>query len=194
MRLQGFAAETHGHRMTYNSRRQRTAWEFVPIAADEPQVVVQTVGRAHQKGGTSVAVRIEVSEEISRPVAVVFRFFADDHVRNHPRWDPYIELWRDSDEPIGVGTIIHRRNSRSGTPIEGTMQVVEYQPNRVIGMITRDGSMEIPGRATFEEAGEGRTRLTLIVDMPIDESMKEPVTGTVQESLQNIKELIEKET
>ena len=140
-----------------------------------------------------MAIRIEVSEEIDRPVPVVFRFFADDHVRNHPRWDPYIELWRASDEPIGVGTIVQRRNSRSGTPVEGTMQVVEYEPNQAFGMITRDGPMEIPGRAIFEDAGEGRTRLTLTAEMPLDESMKEPITGSVRQSLQNIKELIEKE-
>lgn len=140
-----------------------------------------------------MAIKIEVSEEIDRPVPVVFRFFADDHVRNHPRWDPYIELWRDSDEPIEVGTIIQRRNTRSGTPVEGTMQGVEYEPNRAFGVITRDGPMEIPGRATFEEAGQGRTRLTLTADMPIDESMKEGITGMVRQSLHNIKELIEKE-
>lgn len=141
-----------------------------------------------------MAIRIEVSEQIDRPVPVVFKFFADDHVRNHPRWDPYIELSRDSDEPIGVGTIIRRRNSRSGTPVEGTMQVVEYEPNQAFGMITRDGPMEIPGRATFEDVGEGRTRLTLTAEMPLDESMKEPITGSVRQSLTNIKELIEKET
>ena len=141
-----------------------------------------------------MAVRIEVSEEIDRPVPIVFTFFADDHVRNHPRWDPYIELWRHSDEPIGVGTIIHRRNSRSGTVVEGTMEVVEYEPNRAFGMITRDGPMEIPGRATFDEVSEGRTRLTMRTEMPIDESMKDPVTGSVQQSLRNIKELIETET
>ncbi len=141
-----------------------------------------------------MAVRIEVSEEIDRPVPAVFKFFADDHVRNHPRWDPYIELWRDSDEPIEVGTIIHRRNSRSGTPVEGTMEVVEYEPNQAFGMVTREGPMEIPGRATFEEVSEGRTRLTLRAEMPIDESMKDPVTGSVQQSLRNIKELVEAET
>jgi Polyketide cyclase / dehydrase and lipid transport len=141
-----------------------------------------------------MAVRIEVSQEIDRPVSVVFKFFADDHVRNHPRWDPYIELWRDSDEPIGVGTIIHRRNSRFGTPVEGTMEVVEYEPNRAFGVLTRDGPMEIHGRSSFEETSEGRTRLTIAAYMPIDESMKDRMTGSVQRSVQNIKELIEAET
>ena len=52
-----------------------------------------------------MAVRMEVSQEIDRPVGVVFKFYAKDHVRNHPRWDPDIELWRDSDEPIGLESI-----------------------------------------------------------------------------------------
>ena len=141
-----------------------------------------------------MAVRIEVSEEIDRPVPVVFKFYADDHVRNHPRWDPDIELWRHSDEPIGVGTIIQRRNSRSGTTVEGTMEVVEYEPNRAFGVLIREGGMEIPGRATFEEAGEGRTRLTVAAEMPIDESMKDRISGLMQRSVRNIKELIEVET
>jgi Polyketide cyclase / dehydrase and lipid transport len=141
-----------------------------------------------------MAVRIEVSQEIDRPVPSVFKFFADDHVRNHPRWDPDIELWLNSDEPLGVGTIIQRRNSRSGTVVEGTMEVVEYEPNRAFGAVVREGGMEIYGRGTLEEVGEGRTRLTISAEMPIDESMKDRMSGLVQRSLQNIKELIEAET
>jgi uncharacterized protein YndB with AHSA1/START domain len=141
-----------------------------------------------------MAVRMEVSQEIDRPVAVVFKFFADDHVRNHPRWDPDIELWRDSDEPIGLGTIIQRRNRHSGTPVEGTMEVVEYEPNRAFGVVIRERPMETHGRTTFEEAGEGRTRLTIRAEMPIDESMKDRMTGLMQRSIRNIKELIEAET
>jgi hypothetical protein len=141
-----------------------------------------------------MAVRMEVSQEIDRPVPVVFKFYADDHVRNHPRWNPDIELWRDSDEPIGVGTIIQRRNSMSGTPVEGTMEVVEYEPNRAFGAVIREGGMKTYGRGTFEEASEGRTRLTIAAEMPIDESMKDRITGLMQRSIQNIKELIEAET
>lgn len=141
-----------------------------------------------------MAITIEVSEEIERPVPFVFKFFADDHIRNHPRWDPSVELWRDSEEPIGVGTVLQRRSTHTGTPVEGTMQIVEYEPNRAFGTLTKDGPMEIPGRATFEEVGQGRTRLTLTANMPIDDSMKEVMSGMVQQSLQTIKELVEKET
>ncbi|HET9964920.1 MAG TPA: SRPBCC family protein [Rubrobacter sp.] len=138
---------------------------------------------------------MEVSQEIDRPVVAVFKFFADDHVRNHPRWDPDIELWRHSDEPIGLGTIIQRRNSRSGTtPVEGTMEVVEYEPNRAFRAVIREGGMETDRRTTFEEVSEGRTRLTIRAETPIDESMKERMSGLVQRSIRNIKELIEAET
>ena len=54
--------------------------------------------------------------------------------------------------------------------------------------------METDGRATFEEVREGRTRLTIRAEMPIDESMKDRMTGLVQRSLRIIKELIEAET
>jgi Polyketide cyclase / dehydrase and lipid transport len=141
-----------------------------------------------------MAVRIEVSQEIDRPVPVVFDFYANDHVRNHPRWDPDIQLWRDSDEPIGIGTIIRRRNSRSGTVVEGTMEVVEYEPNRAFGVVILDGPMETRGRTTFEEVGEGRTRLTVVAEMPIDESMKERIRGLMQRSVRNIKQFVEAET
>lgn len=141
-----------------------------------------------------MTVTIEVSEEIERPAPVVFKFFAEDHVRNHPRWDPYIELWLDSEAPIGVGTVIRRRNSRSGTLVEGTMEVVEWEPNRSMGMVTRDGPMEIYGRATFEEIEESRTRFSLVAEMPIDESMKERIEGSIRQSTGRIKEPIEAET
>ncbi|MBW3589706.1 MAG: SRPBCC family protein [Actinobacteria bacterium] len=142
-----------------------------------------------------MAVRVEVSEEIQRQAEVVFKFFAEDHVRNHPRWDPHVELWLDSEGPIGLGTIIRRRNSRSGTPVEGTMEVVEYEPGRAMGMLTHDGPLEIRGRATFEPNGPEITRLTLTAEIPaMDDAMQGPMAEAVQGSLRTIKELIESET
>ncbi|UCH03027.1 MAG: SRPBCC family protein, partial [Candidatus Bathyarchaeota archaeon] len=117
-------------------------------------------------------VQIKISQVIDRPVSKVFHFVAEQHVRNHPRWDPDIELWLESDTPIGVGTIIHRRNSRSGTPVEGTMEVVEFEPNRSIGTLIREGPAEMRARMTFKAVNESQTRITTIIDIPgMDESM-----------------------
>ena len=36
--------------------------------------------------------KLELSQVIDRPPAEVFRFIATNHVLNHPRWDPKMEL------------------------------------------------------------------------------------------------------
>ena len=139
-------------------------------------------------------VKIQLSQGINRPVADVFRFFAHEHIRNHPRWDPYMQLEPVSSGPIGVGTIIKRINSRSGRPVEGTMEVVQFEPDRAIGMVTHDGPVEIHGRATFDAVGEDQAILTMHVEIPgMDESMGSMITSAIQKSLQNIKELVESE-
>ena len=140
-------------------------------------------------------VKLQVSQVIDRPVAKVFHFFAVEHVRNHPRWDPDIELWQLSDGPIQVGTVIRRRNSRSGTPVEGTMQVVEFEPNRAFGMIIHDGPVEMRGRTTFEAVSDNQTRLTTFLELP---GMEEPMDKSflisrLERSDQNRKRLMESE-
>jgi hypothetical protein len=139
-------------------------------------------------------VKVQLSQVIKRPVGDVFRFYALEHVRNHPRWDPFMQLEQVTDGPIGIGTIIKRINSRSGRPVEGTMEVVQFEPDRAIGMITHDGPVEIHGRATFEAVGEDQTILTMHVEIPgMDESMESMMSGAIQQSFQNIKQLIESE-
>ena len=113
-----------------------------------------------------MAIQFESSEEIDRPIDKVFHFFAVEHVRNHPRWDSDIELWMESDTPIGIGTVIHRRNKRSGTPVEGTMKVVEFEPNRMVAMEIHDGPAVMYGKTTFEAINENRTKITITIDIP----------------------------
>jgi hypothetical protein len=139
-------------------------------------------------------VRVEASEVINRPLATVFRFCAEQHVRNHPRWDPQIELEQVSSGPIGVGTIIRRRNSHSGTPVEGTMEIVEYEPYRAFGAVIREGGNEYRGGMRFGPHGDGRTVLTIGADIPgLDESTAASLRSSMQRSVANMKDLIESE-
>jgi hypothetical protein len=139
-------------------------------------------------------VKIEVSGVIDRPVADVFHFYAHEHVRNHPRWDPDMHLEQVSEGPIGVGTVIHRRNTHSGTPVEGTMEIVEFEPERAFGAVIHDGPAETHGRVTFEVEGPEQTKLTISADFrDLDESKKGWITGMVERSVRNIKQLIESE-
>jgi uncharacterized protein YndB with AHSA1/START domain len=142
-----------------------------------------------------MALQFESSQVIDRPIEKVFHFFAVEHDHNHPRWDPDIELWLDSDQPIGVGTIIRRRNKRSGTPVEGTMEVVEFEPNHVIAMVIHDGPAEMRGRTTFEAIDEHQTKLTIIIDIPwMDENAdKTFLNSRLEHSAQIRKQLMESE-
>ena len=142
-----------------------------------------------------MALQFESSEVIDRPIDKVFHFYAVEHVRNHPRWDSDIELWLDSDSPIGVGTVIHRRNKRSGTPVEGTMEVVEFEPNQAFGVVIHDGPVEMRGRVLFEAVNENQTKLTTIIEFPdMDESMdKTFLISELEKAGQIRKELIETE-
>jgi len=141
-----------------------------------------------------MALRVKVSKVIDRPVAEVFHFCAREHVRNHPRWDPDMQLEQVSDGPIGVGPIIRRRNTHGGTPVEGTMEVVEFEPDRAFGVVIREGPTETRGRVTFEAEGQERTTLTISAEFAdMDESMESLITSLVERSARNIKRLIESE-
>jgi hypothetical protein len=136
--------------------------------------------------------QLEAHEIIDRSPAEVFRFIATEHVRNHPRWDPLMELEQVSEGPIGVGTVIRRRHTHSGEPIEGTMEVVEYEPDRVFGMVIHDGPVEMRSRMSFDPEGQESTRLTGIIDIPSATSPIDP--APIEASLREMKRLIESES
>lgn len=142
-----------------------------------------------------MAIHVEYSQIIDRPVDKVFHFMVVEHVKNHPRWDSDIELWLDSDDPIGVGMIIKRRNSRSGTPVEGTMEVTEYEPDRTFCTLIYDGPVKTIGRANFESLGDTQTKVTLVIDLPdMDESMDTSfLISRLEETAKIRKKLIETE-
>jgi hypothetical protein len=137
-------------------------------------------------------VRLEVHEVIDRSPSDVFRFVAAEHVRNHPRWDPVMQLEQITDGPIGVGTVIRRRHTHHGDPVDGTMEVVEYEPDRAFGMVIHDGPVEIRSRMSFDPEGQESTRLTGIVEIPSATSPIDP--APIQASLREMKRLIESDT
>lgn len=138
-------------------------------------------------------VRIRVSEVIDRPVGEVFQFHAVEHVQNHPRWDPDIQLEQITEGPIGRGTVIKRVNTRSGHAVEGRMEVVEFVPNQAVGMVIHDGPVQMKARVSYIDLDESRTTLTYDVQFlnlvkPLDEDM---LKSQMQRSLRNVKQLVE---
>jgi hypothetical protein len=136
---------------------------------------------------------VQVSIEVDRPIADVWRFYAVDHVENHPRWDPDMQLEQLSDGPIGVGTRIRRVNMRWGAPIEGEMEVTEFEPERAFSLSIHDPNMDARGRATFARRGPARTLVTVTTGI---EGMDEPekiefLRRMMQRSVDNVKRLVE---
>lgn len=142
--------------------------------------------------GEGAVTTVEYSQVIDRPVSEVFHFMAEQHVQNHPRWDSNIELDQETDGPIGVGTVLRRRNTRYEDPVGGTMEVVEYEPNEVMGTVIKEGGFEMSGRITFEEVGPSQTRVTRSATLPatVDEAM---IRSEMERTGQIIEELIESE-
>lgn len=136
--------------------------------------------------------KLELSQVIERPPDEVFRFIATNHVQNHPRWDPQMQLRQVTEGPIAVGSVIHRRHTHSGAPQEGTMEFVEYSPPHAFGMVIRDGSVEMHSRMTFQPHGQHATLITGTLDVP---SMAEPMDpAPFEHSLRRMKELIESDS
>ena len=105
--------------------------------------------------------RLDASIVIDRPVGDVWRFYAVNHVQNHPRWDPDIQLEHTSDGPVGLGTLIRRRNSRSGKPVEESMEVVEFDPEHSMHVLIRDGPLQMNGFAIFASQDWDPSTLTV---------------------------------
>ena len=138
---------------------------------------------------------IHVSQVIDRPVEDIFHFFAVEHVRNHPRWDEDIKLEQVSEGPIGVGTILRRLNMRSGKPVEGTVEVVEFETNQSFGVVVYDGQMEMRSRVLFEPAPGNKTTLSTMIEIPgMDENTDTSfLLSRLERSAKNRKQLIETE-
>ena len=100
---------------------------------------------------------VELSQVIDRPSSVVWGFIVTDHIANHPRWDPQMELWPVTEGPLGLGTVIRRRQSRGDVPSEGTMEVVEFDPDHAVGWLVHDGPFVFRSRTTFDPI-EGAVR------------------------------------
>lgn len=136
--------------------------------------------------------RITVSITVDRPVRDAWRWYAVDHVRNHPRWDPELELEHTAGGPIGLGSRIRRRNRHFGQPIDGEMEIVEWEPERVMGAQIHDANLDTIGRATFEAIGPSRTQITLDADFPgMDQAAEDVIRPRMERTARKIRELME---
>ena len=135
--------------------------------------------------------KIEMSEVINHPISDVFKFYADDHLENHPRWDPEMQLSSATDGEVGIGTVFNRRHTHFGDPVEGLMTVIEFERDQAFGLAIDDGTGEWFGRLRFEAIGESATRVSLLADAPgMPESADSSTLRTIAERWLNTENLI----
>jgi hypothetical protein len=92
---------------------------------------------------------------------------------------------------MGVGTMLKRINSRGGKPVEGTMEVVEFEPDQAVTMLIHDGPVKMIARATYVAEGRDRTRLTMKIEFPdLDEMDTDMLVSAMTRSIRNINQLL----
>ena len=81
------------------------------------------------------------------------------------------------------------------TPVEGEMEVTEFDPPRAMGVSISDGETESSGLGMLEERGPERTLLTISADVPGLENpeVAQFVKTMMGRSLANMKTMMETE-
>jgi hypothetical protein len=74
-------------------------WPDVDISPMQSGACDSLFVRSAPKHQQEETMTIERSQIIARPPSVVFRFYAIEHVQNHPRWDPDMQLEQLTEEP-----------------------------------------------------------------------------------------------
>jgi carbon monoxide dehydrogenase subunit G len=95
---------------------------------------------------------------ISQPTERVFAFISN--LENDPQWSGVTMVRRTSPGPVGVGTTFQLRQRFLGRLLEVVLEVVRYEPGRVITVKTASGRfLSMTGTRLAEPAGDA-TRLT----------------------------------
>lgn len=104
-------------------------------------------------------VRFTADVVIERPVQLVFAFVA--RAENGSMWNSAVRQVRQSSEgPVGVGTEYSMSRQLPSGPVENTLQVVDYQPNKSYAIRVTSGPTPFQYRYRVEPLGD-RTRVSL---------------------------------
>ncbi len=139
-------------------------------------------------------VKVEISLHINRPVAEVFNYLNDP--AKMPEWNSTMEDVTPSESPLKVGTRIRTRVRMLGRKIEGTVEVVEHEPNK---RFVLKGDQPFPLKAIYTfQAENGGTRLVSAAEAELGGFFKlsEPILARIvkkqlQAQFETAKELLE---
>ena len=104
-------------------------------------------------------VRFNTEVVINRPVEDVFSFVAQGE--NGPLWNSAVrQMMKTSEGPVGIGTEYWMSRQLPRGPVENTLQVVEYEPNKRYSIQITSAPTPFRYRYEFGPRGSG-TRLSL---------------------------------
>ena len=97
---------------------------------------------------------VESSVVINRPVEEVFAYVVDP--KNTAQWaGPVIEAEKTSEGPIGLGTTSKRVTQFLGRTMEGTYEIIEFEPNSYYRDKTTSGPVPMKSRISVESVKDG---------------------------------------
>ncbi|MHB8508216.1 MAG: SRPBCC family protein [Candidatus Dormibacteria bacterium] len=146
--------------------------------------------------------KVTATTIIDRPVERVFSFQADEHYRNHPRWDPAVTGLKPlGDGPIALGSRFDLTRRMMGREETSTFEVVVWDAPRTFVIATRSPGFSLQIAADCASAGDGRTRLTVSGDAKMGgvrgllaPLMKGKLTRGAEANLARIKAMVEAES
>jgi uncharacterized protein YndB with AHSA1/START domain len=112
--------------------------------------------------------RIEATVVIDRPPEVVFKFTAQDHLANHPRWDPAVggvEALSEGVLRLGSRFRISRRTG--GRDEARTFEVVEWNAPARFAIETRAPGFRLRLAEDLRPAAPGQTLMALVGEAEI---------------------------
>jgi hypothetical protein len=145
--------------------------------------------------------RVEASTVIGRQPEDVWRFVADEHCANHPRWDPSVTgLEPLSSGPMQLGHRFRLTRRTMGRIDVRDFDVVAWSPYRQFDIETQAPDMTLRLASQIEPVAEGCCRLTVSGDaqmrglrgvlMPL---FRRRVARDLVENLARIKTLVEQQ-
>ncbi len=108
-------------------------------------------------------IRIEASVVVNRPIEEVFAFVSD--MANAPQWSAeVVEAKKTSEGPVGTGTTFTTAVKMLGRQLEGSVEILEYEPSRKFTLKTAAGPISIVSDVfAFEPVADG-TKMTHVVE------------------------------
>jgi uncharacterized membrane protein len=109
-------------------------------------------------------IRAELETVVNRSVRDVFAYTADfSHLPEYDRWVETVE--RTSEGPIGVGSTWKHRRVQGRRRFEAPIELVAYEPDRRLVMVSGSRGFDVRSTITFEAQGDEATKMAELLEM-----------------------------